>query len=66
MKQVEHFIEWLHCKDVTRAIWQNLVEVFQQRALEKLHQTCSAPCIYQTILELSEYSGIYTNNLQKS
>ena len=26
--------------------------------LEKLHKTCSAPCIYQTILELSEYSDI--------
>ena len=26
--------------------------------LEKLHQTCSALCIYKTILELSEYSGI--------
>ena len=39
------------------------MEVFKlfysiKRALVKLHQTCSAPCIYQTILELSEYSGI--------
>ena len=31
----------------------------KQRALKELHQTCSALCIYQTILELSEYSGIF-------
>ena len=36
------------------------------RALEKLHQTCSALCIYQTILELSEYSGIYNPDFQLS
>ena len=36
-----------------------------QGELKELHQTCSAPCIYQTILEPSDYSGIYIKLLQK-
>ena len=38
-----------------------LVEVFLLQYIEgaiKLHQDCNATCIYQTILELSECSGI--------
>ena len=59
--QENNLLNLLQCKDGARAIWQNLVEVFQlfYSNSKELYQICRAPFINETILELSDIIASY-------